>query len=164
MAKVVLEKSPYFNEYSSSFQDDLAKLMVACDSPEGHIFINEGDRINSFLIVESGTLYRTKRQTEEGSEAEVPFQIDVVGPGSVTGFLHVAGASPDEEVAFATIVAGKGGARVWEVSGDDFRKMCESNPMVSSHCNWSCSSEASDKSICLFFFKAFAGGCQDSLE
>jgi CRP-like cAMP-binding protein len=131
MAEAVLGKSPYFNEYSRSFQDDLAKLMVACDSPEGHVFINEGDHINSFLIVESGTLYRTKRQTDEGSEVETPFQIDVVGPGGVAGFLHVAGASPDEEVAFATIVAGKGGARVWEVSGDDFRKMCESNPMVS---------------------------------
>jgi len=133
MAKVVLAKSPYFNEYSGSFQDDLARLMVPCDSPEGYIFINEGDHINSFLIVETGTLYRKKRQIEEGSEVAVPFQIDVVGPGSVTGFLHVAGASPDEEVAFATIVAGKGGAKVWEVSGDCFRKMCESNPMVSTH-------------------------------
>jgi len=131
MAKAVLEKSQYWANYSGDFQDDLAKLMVPCDSPEGHIFINEGDRINSFLIVESGTLYRTKRQSEEGTEADVPFQIDVVGPGSVTGFLHVAGASPHEEVAFATIVAGTGGARVWEVSGDDFRKMCESNSMTS---------------------------------
>jgi CRP-like cAMP-binding protein len=131
MAKAVLEKSEFLHNCSAPFQDDIAQLMVPCDCQEGHIFINEGDRITSFLIVESGTLYRTKRRTEEGSEVEVPFQIDVMGPGRVTGFLHVAGASSDEEVAFATIVAGKGGARVWEVSGGDFRKMCESNPMVS---------------------------------
>ena len=131
MAKALLKNNPFWSKYSDSFQDDLAKIMVPFDSPEGRIFVREGEHINSFLTVESGTLYRTKRQSEEGIEIDEPFQIDEVGPGSVTGFLHVAGASPDEEVAFATIITGKGGARVWEVRGEDFQKMCESNPKVS---------------------------------
>ena len=51
--------------------------------------------------------------------------------GKVTGFLHVAGHA-NEDLAFATVSAGKGGAEVWVVGGGHFRKMCEENPKYSS--------------------------------
>ena len=51
--------------------------------------------------------------------------------GKVTGFLHVAG-HVNEDLAFATVSAGKGGAKVWVVGGGHFRKMCEDSPKYSS--------------------------------
>ena len=124
-AREVLDQGHTFPLFSDFFKDDLVKMMVSFDAPEGHIFIKEGDLINSFLIVESGTLQRTKKIPGEGS-----IEIDVIGPGRATGFLHVAG-HPDPDVAFATISAREGGAKVWVVSGGHFRKMCEDNPKVS---------------------------------
>mmetsp|Transcript_14741 Transcript_14741/g.25999 ORF Transcript_14741/g.25999 Transcript_14741/m.25999 type:complete len:356 (-) Transcript_14741:623-1690(-) len=131
MAKVVIENAQWGNKFSSSFQDDLAKLMVPFDAPEGHIFIKEGEPINAFLMVESGLLSRTKRPSGEDHEDDEPIQIDMIGPGRASGFLHVAG-SQSEEVAFATVAAGKGGAKVWVVSGGHFRKLCEENPKHSA--------------------------------
>lgn len=124
-ARAVLEQGQIFPLFSDTFKDDLVKMMVSFDAPEGHIFIKEGDPINSFLIVESGTLQRTKEIPGEGS-----IEIDVLGPGGATGFLHVAG-HPDPDVAYATISARKGGAKIWVVPGGHFRKMCEDNPKVS---------------------------------
>jgi D-lactate dehydrogenase len=131
MAKAILEKSQWLSKLSDSLKHDIAELMVPFDAPEGHIFIKEGDPVNSFLIVESGFLSRSKRPAGEGHEGEEPIQIDKIGPGRVSGFLHVAG-SADEEVAFATIEAGKGGAKVWVVPGGHFRKLCDENPKHSA--------------------------------
>lgn len=131
MAKEVLLNSQWGKLFSDTLQDDLAKLMVLFDAPEGHIFIKEGDLIKSFLVVESGILSRTKCPSGEGHENDEPIHMDTVGPGRVTGFLHVAGTD-DEEVAFATIIAGKGGAKVWVVPGAHFRNLCEENPKHSS--------------------------------
>lgn len=127
-AREVLDKGIYLSSLSDEFKDDLVKMMVSFDAPEGHVFIKEGDPINSFLIVDSGSLVRTKIV----SEGEPPLEIDVIGVGKVTGFLHVAGHA-NEDLAFATVSAGKkGGAKVWVVGGGHFRKMCEDNPKYSS--------------------------------
>lgn len=132
----VLNKSQWLSKFSDSFKDDLAKLMVPFDAPEGHTFIKEGDPITSFLVVESGNLLRTKRPprasvlNQDGHDNE-PVYIDSIGPSRVTGFLHVAGFQ-DDDVAFATIKAGKGGAKVFVVPGGHFRKLCETNPKYSS--------------------------------
>ena len=128
MAKEVLEKAEWISKFSDSFQNDLVKLMMPFDAPEGHVFITEGDPIDSFLLVETGTLLRTKHQADGNGE---PIKIDEIHPVRCTGFLHVAG-NADPEVAFATITAGKGGAKVWVVPGGHFRKMCEGNPKHSS--------------------------------
>jgi len=58
-------------------KDNLVKLMVSFDAPEGHVFIKEGDPIDSFLIVDSGSLVRTK----EVSGGEPPLEIDTIGVG-----------------------------------------------------------------------------------
>jgi CRP-like cAMP-binding protein len=130
MAEAALERDQYFSKFSDSFKDDLVKLMISFDVPEGHIFVEEGGPIHSFFIVESGVLVRTKRRYGD----DEPILIDEVGPGIATGFLHVAGR--DDDVAFATIAAGKGGARVWAVDGSQFRILCEENPQVSVVADW----------------------------
>ncbi|KAL7531075.1 hypothetical protein ACHAXR_003828 [Thalassiosira sp. AJA248-18] len=131
MPNEVLNNSQWLSKFSDDFKDDLSKLMIPFNGPEGHVFVREDDPIESFLIVESGNLLRTKRPSGEGNKDDQPIKIDTVGPGRISGFLHVAG-HPDEDVAFATITAGKGGAKVWVVSGRHFRKMCEVNPKHSS--------------------------------
>jgi len=144
MPNEVLDNCQWFSQFSEPLKNDIAKLMVPFKAPEGHVFIREGEPINSFLIVESGTLSRTKLATANGggsssssssqSEDEnghETFHIDEIGAGRVTGFLHVAG-HPDEELSFATISAGKGGAKVWVVPGDHFRKLTRGNPDYSS--------------------------------
>ena len=58
-----------------------------------------------------------------------------VGPARCTGFLHVAGyreGDVNEDVSFATIAAGKGGAKVWITPGPHFRKLCYKNPSHSA--------------------------------
>lgn len=131
MAKAVLSSSQWLGKLSDSFQDDLVKLMIPFDAPEGHVFIKEGDLIDSFLVVESGFLLRTKRPPANGHGDEEPIYIDTIGPTRQTGFLHIAGRQ-DDDVAFATITAGKGGAKVFTVPGGHFRKMCEENPSHAS--------------------------------
>eukprot|EP00585_Thalassiosira_rotula_P002447 CAMPEP_0196132770 /NCGR_PEP_ID=MMETSP0910-20130528/2257_1 /TAXON_ID=49265 /ORGANISM="Thalassiosira rotula, Strain GSO102" /LENGTH=513 /DNA_ID=CAMNT_0041392409 /DNA_START=73 /DNA_END=1614 /DNA_ORIENTATION=+ len=131
-AKLALSKCTWLGKFSESLQDDISKLMIKFDAPEGHIFINEGDPIKAFLVVESGILKRTKRPEGDGHE---PIEIDRVGPARCTGFLHVAGyreGDVNEDVAFATIAAGKGGAKVWVTPGPHFRKLCYENPSHSA--------------------------------
>ena len=135
MAEAVLERDQFFSKFSDSLKDDLVKLMVSFDVAEGHIFVEEGNPINSFYMVESGLLIRTKRRYGD----DEPILIDEVGPGVATGFLHVAGH--DDDVAFATIAAGKGGVRVWAVDGSKFRILCEENPKVSAVADWKCHQE-----------------------
>lgn len=130
MANEMLQNCRWGSKFSDAFQADLAKLMVPFDAPEGHVFIKEGAPIDSFLIVESGKLLRTKRHVNAGGDDE-PIQLETDGPGSSAGFLHVAGTQ-DDEVSFATVTAGKGGAKVWVVPGGHFRKLCEDNPKYSS--------------------------------
>jgi len=76
-ARAVLDKGIYLSSLSDEFKDNLVKLMVSFDAPEGHVFIKEGDPIDSFLIVDSGSLVRTKKV----SGGESPLEIDVIGVG-----------------------------------------------------------------------------------
>ena len=76
-ARAVLDKGIYLSSLSDEFKDNLVKLMISFDAPEGHVFIKEGDPIDSFLIVDSGSLVRTKKV----SGGESPLEIDVIGIG-----------------------------------------------------------------------------------
>ena len=98
-SREILDKCVYLSKLSDAFKDDLSKLMMPFDAPEGHVFISEGDPINSFLVVESGTLVRTKDVVSFGrrmsSPDDPPIEIDAIGPNTCSGLLHVAG-QPDE--------------------------------------------------------------------
>lgn len=128
MAKAALENSQWMSKLSDELQIELTKVMVPLNAPEGHVFVREGQPVDSFHLVESGTLLRTKRVGEEDEEE---IEIDSIGPGRLSGFLHAAGTC-DDEIAYATISAGKGGAKVWVVPGKQFRKLCNENPEYSA--------------------------------
>ena len=109
MSRVLLNKTSVFNDLSDSFKDEMAKLMTSMEFPPGQIVTKEGEEITQFMIVESGSLIRTKASVEEGAA----ITLDEIGTNGVTGFMHVA--ARDSGVAYATITAGKEGAKVWTV-------------------------------------------------
>ena len=123
MAMEVLNNAQGMSHLSDSLKSDIINIMKPVDATEGHCFVKEGETIRQFIIVESGTLSRYKTSVGGGSDND-SIQIDEIGAGKVTGFLHVAGHQDDDK-AFADIVAGKGGAKVWTVSGNDFRALME---------------------------------------
>lgn len=121
MAKQVLHNAQWFDfGLSEALKDDIAKLMQPVDASDGHCFCEEGKPINQFLIIEKGTLTRTKHLKTNKPLEDDQLQVDELGPGKVTGFLHVAGYV--DEPAYATLSA-KGEARVWTVDGNAFQEM-----------------------------------------
>jgi CRP-like cAMP-binding protein len=93
------------------------------EASPGHVFTKEGEEITKFLIVETGSLVRTKASAGEGDA----ITLDEIGENGVTGFMHVAGR--DSGVAFATITAGSEGAKVWVV-GTEFDDLLRLVPML----------------------------------
>ena len=57
--------------------------------------LKEGEIIDRFIIVEAGTLIRTKSTEADGA----PLPLDELGAGKVTGFLHVLGHHNDDKVS-----------------------------------------------------------------
>lgn len=109
MSRALLNKTILFNDLSDSFKDEMAKIMTPIEVPPGHIVTKEGEEITQFMIVESGSLIRTKASVEEGDA----IMLDEIGANGVTGFMHVA--ARDSGVAYATLTAGNEGAKVWTV-------------------------------------------------
>lgn len=115
----LLARAIYIKDASDEFKDDLAKLMVPIDAVDGQVFKEEGTLVKHFYFVEEGILERTKCVNGD------TIDIGSIGPGHVTSLLSVAS---DEDIeAFSTVKA-KGPAKVWSVSGDDFRAMLMSKP------------------------------------
>mmetsp|Transcript_573 Transcript_573/g.1174 ORF Transcript_573/g.1174 Transcript_573/m.1174 type:complete len:517 (-) Transcript_573:173-1723(-) len=121
MARELLDSAQWFSSSSEALKDEVAKLMRPVEADDGHCFIEEGHPINEFIIIEEGFLTRTKNlKSSDGN-----LFIEEVGPGTVTGFLHVAGY--EDEKSFATLAA-DGKAKVWAVQGKEFQAMLASNP------------------------------------
>lgn len=78
MAKAAIQNALWLDKFSDSLQDDLAKLMLPFDAPEGHVFIREGELVSSILLVESGILTRTKLPAGDGHTGEEPTELDTV--------------------------------------------------------------------------------------
>ena len=109
------------------FVPTVAKLMSPLDLVEGTILIREGTPQDTFYLVESGALVRTK----EVPDSAETINLDTIGPAAASGFLHVAGVE-DDDVAYATITAGKGGCKLYATKGDEFRALCLNNPTFSA--------------------------------
>lgn len=116
MARELLDSAQWFSSSSEALKDEVAKLMRPVEADDGHCFVEEGHPINEFILIEEGFLTRTKSlKSSDGN-----LFIEEVGPGTVTGFLHVAGY--EDEKAFATLAA-DGKAKVWVVQGKEFQAM-----------------------------------------
>mmetsp|Transcript_26568 Transcript_26568/g.59964 ORF Transcript_26568/g.59964 Transcript_26568/m.59964 type:complete len:505 (+) Transcript_26568:257-1771(+) len=126
MAREILDKTQWLSQLSSEFKDEIAKLMSPLDLVEGTILIREGTPQDTFYLVDSGVLVRAKNVPDSAETID----LDTIGPAATSGFLHVAGVE-DDDVAFATITAGKGGCRCYAAKGDEFRALCV-NPTFSA--------------------------------
>ena len=155
MAKLALDNAEWLSTLSEPLKNDIESIMTQRLPSEGDCLLKEGEIIDRFIIVEAGTLIRTKSTDANGA----PLPLDELGAGKVTGFLHVVGHHDDDMVsmetlwceisnpaslsshlfvllvcisishiykAFANVIAGKD-AKVWIVRGEEFRAITE-NP------------------------------------
>ncbi|CAB9525475.1 hydroxyacid dehydrogenase homolog [Seminavis robusta] len=150
----ILKSTTWFSKCSNELITALAAKLELLDVGEGHVFISEGLPMDKSMILESGSLFRTKMHVvddlveEEGGHnkrraslsqslrnmkaAEVSSTIqenavvvDIVqGHGHVTGLLHIFS---EDSCAFATVTS-KTPAKVWIMSAKDFREILSSNP------------------------------------
>jgi len=120
MAKLALDNAEWLSSLSEPLKNDIESIMTQRLPSEGDCLLKEGEIIDRFIIVEAGTLIRTK-----STDANGPLPLDELGAGRVTGFLHVVGHH-DDDMAFANVIAGKD-AKVWIVRGEEFRAITE-NP------------------------------------
>lgn len=95
MAKFALDNAQWLSELSEPLKNDIVGVMAQVCPSEGDCLLKEGEIINRFIIVEAGTLIRTKSTGADG--ASLP--LDEVGAGKVTGFLHVLGHHDDDKVS-----------------------------------------------------------------
>lgn len=142
-AVALLRSSSWFESASNELVQALASLMIPMSASDGHVFVEEGTELRSFMIVEEGTLARTRlsvsaetREDVKSSIRSLPHTqrtaaideqsvlIDLVqGRGRTTGLLH--NVEPGN-LAYATVSA-RGPVKVWLVSGDDFRTLMRDN-------------------------------------
>jgi len=146
-AIAILKATTWFGKCSDDLLQSLASKLTKVQAEEGYIFLHEGDVVDKFMILETGTLARTKLHVVgEGSAArenlraslrnlkpaevsgtlkENAILVDTLeGHGRVTGLLHTI---QDESKAYATVAASDGPATVWVMSHDDFRAILTSN-------------------------------------
>ena len=95
MAKFAIDNAQWLSELSEPLKNDVVGIMTQVRPSEGDCLLKEGEIINRFIIVEAGTLIRTKSTGADGA----PLPLDEVGAGKVTGLLHVLGNHNEETVS-----------------------------------------------------------------
>ena len=95
-AKLAIDNAEWLSELSEPLKNEIVGIMTQANPSEGDCLLKEGEIIDRFIIVEDGTLIRTK-STEEANGAPLP--LDELGAGKVTGFLHVLGHHNDDKVS-----------------------------------------------------------------
>ena len=150
----LLKETSWFGSASDELVQALAAVMEPEEATDGHVFVEEGEIIERFLIIESGKLDRTKKTidfaaSKDGSGVPIPkpeslrsmgkharrqsiiqdsILVDQIqGRGHVTGLLHT---THEDTEAYATITA-HGPAKVWSIKGEDFRRIISENPSFS---------------------------------
>jgi CRP-like cAMP-binding protein len=140
----LLKATSWFHDAPESLLQSLAAVMIPVEAPNCHLFVEEGEDIHTIVIIEEGTLARTKLSiTDETGKAPVSLRKmslhakhssisglssirvdEVSGRGRITGLLH--NMQPGSQ-AYATISA-DGPVKVWIIKGEDFREVIASPP------------------------------------
>jgi CRP-like cAMP-binding protein len=140
----LLKETSWFHDAPDSLLRSLAAAMIPVEAPNCHLFVEEGEDIHNIVIIEEGTLARTKLSlTDEAGEAPISLRNmslnglhtsisglssirvdEVSGRGRITGLLH--NIQPGSR-AYATISA-DGPVKVWIIRGEDFREVIASPP------------------------------------
>ena len=100
MAKLALDNAEWLSTLSEPLKNDIVGIMTQSRPSEGNCLLKEGEIIDRFIIVEAGTLIRTKSTEANGA----PLPLDEMGAGRVTGFLHVVGHHDDDMVSVETTI------------------------------------------------------------
>eukprot|EP01082_Thalassiosira_pseudonana_P003975 g3223.t1 g3223 contig12:1654225-1655919(+) len=127
MARQLLDNAKWFERLSGPLKDEISKILQPMEVDAGHCFVVEGEGITQFMIVESGSLIRSKKVATPEGEEDTHVTVDVISPMRTTGFLHVAGRKSEDGKAFATVKAGAEGAKVW-ACGEAFNELLLANP------------------------------------
>jgi CRP-like cAMP-binding protein len=140
----LLKETSWFHDAPDSLLRSLAGAMVPVEAPNHHLFVEEGENNHNIVLIEEGTLVRTKLSlTDEAGEAPVSLRKmspdalqsalsgvssirvdEVSGRGRITGLLHNIQSG---SCAYATISA-DGPVKVWIIKGEDFRGVIASPP------------------------------------
>ena len=144
-ALALLKDTTWFGTCSPAFLDALASIMTPLATDDGYIFMQEGTQLQEFIILESGTLARTKLSVSASTDkldllasisqstrtlvskqlTEHSILVDTLeGRGRVSGLLHTM---QDGHVVYATVTS-RGPVHVWLVKGEAFCQLVSSNP------------------------------------
>jgi len=144
----LLKESKIFSQLCDELLREVASKMQVTEAADGHTFFYEGEDIHSVLIIESGSVKRTKLvANEEGDVQEMnatrksmgshnrleslnlnSIVIDTLeGRGEVLGILH---NFETPSVAYATVSA-SGPVRAWLIEGTALREVVSSKPEFS---------------------------------
>jgi len=142
-ANVILSYSSWFCDVPEPLQIALSEKMIRMEVDDGYVFFWEGKSVDAVLIIEDGTLSRTKAVDEKYLEAimeestisiptgeeEWSVSVDQIsGKGRVTGLLHVM--NPENDLAYATVKS-MGNSIVWKITAEDFLDVLRSDPNFS---------------------------------
>ncbi len=146
--KELLGSTTWFT--NESLQNALATKMVRMEVEDGYIFFWENSPVDSILIIEEGSLVRTKAlditlldsvrdlnldPNDKKSTRSLPTDKDkdwssvvdvITGRGRVTGILHVLNA--EHGSAYATVKS-RGNSIVWKISASDFKDVLASDSL-----------------------------------
>jgi D-lactate dehydrogenase len=130
----ILSSTSWFRNVNDSLKTALASKMIREEVKDGHVFFWEGSVVDSVLIIEEGSLTRTKAvgddlnpegsADEQSSDGSSVFVDALSGTGKVTGLLHVM--NQEHGMAYATIRS-KGDAVVWKIPAQDFVEVLSSD-------------------------------------
>eukprot|EP00934_Nitzschia_sp_Nitz4_P004908 Nitzschia sp. Nitz4//scaffold16_size188269//145042//147064//NITZ4_001812-RA/size188269-augustus-gene-0.98-mRNA-1//-1//CDS//3329538580//4898//frame0 len=131
----LLRESPWFKNASASMLEKLADKMTLQEADDGFLFVKEGDEIKNVLVLQEGSLVRTKLSVEDAAVAheewteeeikEHSIVVDeITGTGKITGLLHSVETGGH---AYATISAA-GPTKVWLLPGEDLRDIVCGEP------------------------------------
>ena len=142
----ILKASSWFEEVSDALVHRIAAVAQPVKAEEGQIFLEEGKPIEDIIVLESGSLIRTRfaksnpaelkasrnsiRHLRTDSRMEVILNTSVVvdtleGKGRVSGLLH---SIRPGKVSFATVTAKGKDCKLWLIKASDFRAIIGESP------------------------------------
>jgi D-lactate dehydrogenase len=119
----ILRSLEQFDNQGDEFFRNLAACMEEKRAPCGSVLVEERKAFSSIIIVESGTLCRTRRS----QDGENILTVDEIAAGHMTGYLHVLDNALQGNVAYATVTCVGGDCCYYCIEQQAFMSVLESN-------------------------------------
>ena len=145
-AYALLKHTAWNEEISEALLRRIASVMMPVQAKEGQIFVEEGKPIEDIIVLEKGSLIRTKlalNQPEQvknsqnvlsslRQDSRVEYILDksvvvdrLQGKGRISGLLH---SIRPGSVAFATVTATNDDCKLWTIKSTEFRAILNESP------------------------------------